>query len=165
MTLSVNLSALDKRVVARVTQQVDPERCSEDLSAAQAKAIIVEKGLWTPKGAKPNSVGSGEARPKRSLTADDFKDGPSKVRARTLAIAREQTDTVARGRIGSMGLMIPGCNTFEKWWNQADSESKLRLFTDKKHFDSIPSPARSHFHEAVPVCPFRGTVPTPQEEE
>jgi hypothetical protein len=167
INLTVVLSAMDTKVVARVSSEVDKDKSNVDLSAAQAKALIIAKGLWTPKGGQKNPSTKKEegGRPSRSLTVDDFSDGPAKVLARTLAIAKLQGDTTARGRIGSLKLMIEGADTFEKWWASAKSEDKLRLFTDEKHRAKIPDKVQQQFAKAVGECPFLGSVPTPSKEE
>jgi len=167
ITLTVRFTAMETSIVVRVTETVDKEKSKIDISAAQAKQLIIEKGLWTPREkSKPSSKKDVEShRPSRSLTADDFNDGDEKVLARTLAIAKLQTDTVARGRIGSLKLMLDGADTFKNWWAVASSENKLRLFTDKKHLEGIAKPMQLRFGGIVKECPFRGPIPTPSEEE
>jgi len=134
-----------------------------------AKNRIIEKGLWSP--GKPGGKKSGEtsnvnALPKKSLCKDDFKENDDAVKARAIAVAAAIGDTTARGRIGSLDLMIEGVDTFEEWWSSAAAAEKTRLLSDKKHHDQF---SESDHLRVVNLlggdCPFRGLVPTPSQEK
>jgi len=149
-----------------VSADVNKGKPLENISAGKARELIINSGLWTPRGTKTKSDAKEPARPKKSLIKDDFLDGPEKVKERALAIAKVLTSTVAKGRIGSLKLMIEGMNTFDKWWKHAPPSAKIKLFADAKHIATFEAGMDHSFAEAMgDNCPFRGSVPTPKEEE
>jgi hypothetical protein len=135
-----------------------------------AKHYIIESGLWSPANqqrAKAGVKNDGVQLPKKSLVPKDFESTTSdeELRKRTAAVAAALTDTVARGRIGSLKFMRKGVDTFEKWWLAAPSESKTRILMDQKHHLALKKGDHDRFKKVVTQCPFRGPVPTPSEEE
>jgi len=141
------------------------------LPAGMAKHFIVESGLWSPKqfgGKKPGDKKDGVQLPKKSLVPKDLKADETSndaLKARASAVAEALTDTVARGRIGSLKFMRKNVDTFEKWWAGAPAQMKTRLLMDGKHHASLTAADHSRFASVVTECPFRGPVPTPTEEE
>jgi len=131
-----------------------------------AKEAIIKSGLWSPKTKdSKNGKSKEQARPAKSLVKKDFEDGAAKIAERIVTVSGNLSDTTARGRIGSLKLYLEGADTFDKWWNVAPASSKVRLFTDQKHYKDLTPAEHELFVQAVPRCPFRGTVPTPSEEE
>lgn len=153
----------------RISEDVDKEKSLIDIPPGMAKELIMSKGLWSPRKGKTilQKGTTTQSRPKRSLTVEDFKDGPGTVKTRVLSIAKETGDQTARGRIGSLQLMVDGADTFEKWWAKASAGMKLRLFSDDKHFKTFNGSQANQLEEVLSKigCPFRGPVPTPTSEE
>lgn len=142
----------------------------EGLPAGMAKHYIIESNLWSPKGIKQKTGSQKESvqLPKKSLVTRDLKAAETSdedLRIRASAVAEALTDTVARGRIGSLKFMRKGVDTFEKWWRGAPAEMKTRLLMDQKHHAAASQSDHIRFAEVVTTCPFRGPVPTPSEEE
>jgi hypothetical protein len=138
----------------------------EGLPLGVVKERIVKAGLWTPKGSKASPGKTEQALPLRSLTKRDFEgDAINNLQARAEAVAKALTDTVARGRIGSLKLMIEGVDTFETWWKRAPHRDKSRLLTDGKHFEQLTDADHAALAARLTSCPFRGSVPTPTHEE
>jgi len=136
------------------------------LTAVAAKQMIIDAGLWTPGKPKSKSTSPNEVvLPKKTLTPKDLDGTDDQIVARALAVARELGDTTARGRIGSLNFMIEGVNKFEDWWSRAPSPQRVRLLTDQKNFDKMTVEQKSKIARLVTQPPFRGTVPTPKEEE
>jgi len=139
--------------------------------AGMAKHFIIESNLWSPKGG--NNKGSGSKKesvqlPKKSLVPKDLKaaeTGDEDLRKRASAVAEALTDSVARGRIGSLKFMRKGVDSFEKWWAVVPPVVKTRLLMDGKHHASLAASDHARFASVVTTCPFRGPVPTPTEEE
>jgi len=135
-----------------------------------AKHYIIESGLWSPAKTQKTKDGSTKAiqLPKKSLVKDDL-DGAvtndADLIKRVSAVAEALTDTVARGRIGSLKFMRAGVDNFEKWWSVAPAESKTRILMDEKHHKQLTDAHHARFASVVGKCPFRGPVPTPTEEE
>jgi len=134
-----------------------------------AKNRIIEKGLWSPGkpgGKKAGETSKANALPKKSLCKDDFKENDDAVKSRAIAVAAAIGDTTARGRIGSLNLMIEGVDTFEEWWSSAAAAEKTRLLSDKKHHDQF---SESDHLRVVNLlggdCPFRGPIPEPSTEK
>lgn len=150
--------------------QVDvPEGQSrKDLGPGQAKQLIIDSGLWSP-GQRGKKSGSGKNEtelPKRSLCVKDFEGTTdAKLLARIQSVAKEIGSEKAKGRIGSLRLMIAGSDTFDKWWTAASSEDKVRLLTDKKQYDQLQAAFRARVGVVCSQCPFQGTVPTPAPKE
>jgi hypothetical protein len=143
---------------------VKPDIVNDDIPLGVAKQLIIDAGLWTPKGPK-NRDGKkiDNPLPKKSLTKEDFKD-PGTLVSRTAEVASALKDTTARGRIGSLNLMLEGIDTFEKWWTAAPPSSKTRLLMDEKHYKQLTDVEHLRFSEVVTSCPFRGAVPAPAPE-
>lgn len=129
------------------------------------KSAIQDSGLVPKRG---KSAGSGNAveqpMPARSLCDRDVVD-VSKLPARISSVSEKIGPTAAAGRIGSLKLYIEGLDTFEKWWAAAPSDSKVRLLTDEKHYKGLSADAKGVISSYLRECPFRGSVPTPSEEE
>jgi len=135
-----------------------------------AKHYIIESGLWSPVSQQRSKAGTksdGVQLPKKSLVPKDFEDASSDddLRKRTAAVAAALTDTVARGRIGSLNMMRKGVETFDKWWAVAPADAMTRLVMDQKHHLGLTDKDHLRFKKVVAKCPFRGPVPTPKEEE
>lgn len=150
-----------------VAGSINLEKSKIAVSAAEAKALIIAAGVWSPKGTKTAAGQKVVAlKPKRTLVLEDFKGNADALKERALAVAKELTDQKARGRIGSLNLMIDGADTFEKWWLQAKGTDKVRLFVDEKHLKTLQP---VHTEKLIQVlgadCPFRGPVPTPKAED
>jgi hypothetical protein len=137
------------------------------LALGDAKQRILDKGLWVPgnRNQKSRETNQEPALPKKTLCKEDFLKTDEALSARALAVAKALTDTTARGRIGSLKLMIEGCDTFENWWDAAAPAEKTRLLADKKHHESFTEEDHIRLNKILQVCPFRGPVPTPTEEE
>jgi len=135
------------------------------VAAGIARQAIIEKGLWTPgKPGEKKSVSKQEL-PKKSICKKDFEGNDSSILNRARSIANTIGDTTARGRVGSMGLARKGKDTFESWWNGAGGKRKLRLLSDKKHYESFSDEDFARFDKILVECPFRGAVPPLEEEE
>jgi len=144
--------------------EVPSGQTRENLGPGQAKQLIIDSGLWSP-GQRGKKSGSGKSEtdlPKRSLCPKDFEGtSDAKLLGRIQAVAREIGSEKAKGRIGSLRLMIAGQDTFQKWWTAASSEDKTRLLTDKKQYDQLQAAFRARVGVVCSQCPFQGTVPTP----
>jgi hypothetical protein len=129
------------------------------------KSAIQESGLMPARGKGKNS-GKAEEQPLpiRSLCARDLDD-VSKLGARVASVAEKIGPTAAAGRIGSLKLYIKGQDTFEGWWKAASSESKIRLLTTEKNYKELTEGQKGLLSSYLGQCPFRGSVPTPSEEE
>jgi hypothetical protein len=143
---------------------------STQFAVGEAKQRIINKGLWTPGGnskgtKKPAANANNNPVPKKTLVAEDFLLDDDKLRARALAVAKELGDTTARGRIGSLKMMIDGCDTFESWWTSAAPAEKTRLVAEKKHHDKFSGDEHKRLSSLLGTCPFRGPVPSPSEED
>jgi len=132
-----------------------------------AKQRIIDAKLWTPRGGQGKSTDGPQSNmlPKKSLVKSDFAGTSDMLASRVAAVAAALGDTTARGRIGSLKLMVEGVDTFEEWWRQAPSSRKTRLVTDAKHHKELTAEDHAAFAAVVPGCPFRGSVPTPTHEE
>jgi len=151
-------------MTCQVAASVNTEAAGKDIALGVAKQLIVDAGLWTPKGPKAKAGKDSEnPLPKKSLVKDDFKD-PGKLASRAAEVASALRDTTARGRIGSLKLMLEGVDTFEEWWRKAPPSSKVRLLMDEKHFKQLTDTEHLRFSEVVVSCPFRGAVPAPAPE-
>jgi len=154
-------------IVVTLSDEIDKNAVK--IAPGLAKQIIIDSGKWSPratgKGIK-DSKKTEPARPKKSLIKKDFEDGAEKVKERALAVAKALGSTTAKGRIGSQKLMIEEVDTFEGWWKVAPASAKIKLFTDKKHLESLDKDDIANFGKLMNgKCPFRGSVPTPKEEE
>lgn len=144
---------------------------SEDLggkthiSAIEAKRLIEEKGLWSPKGGKNQSQKKEQPKPAKSIVVDDFNGNDTQLLARARSVANALGPETARGRIGSHKLYKQGIDAFPKWWENASGDEKCRILTDRKHYDKLSSVHKSRLGGLFTDCPFRGTVPTPATEE
>lgn len=150
----------------RVSEEISNDKHNTDLSAEQAKSLIQASGLWSPGTNKKTKGGNPDASaPKRSLVSEDFVDESNLLR-RANAVAKAIGGNQARGRVGSLKMMIPNCPTFDSWWAKSPSDAKARLLTDEKHFKTL---SESEFSKLAKVlngkCPFRGSVPTPAENK
>jgi len=102
----------------------------------------------------------------KSLVKRDFEAGNlPNLATRAKAVALALGDTVARGRIGSLGFMSPKATTFEEWWKVASPKAKTRLVSDDRHWKEFTDDEHRAIARALSPCPFRGPVPTPKEEE
>jgi len=136
------------------------------VAVADAKQRIIDAKLWTPGNrGKEKATTTENARPKKSLIKEDFQDSDEKLAARALAVASANTDTTARGRIGSLKMMIEGVDTFEQWWSEAAPSEKSRLLADKRHHEMFTDEDHIRLDSVLVRCPFRGSVPTPPKEE
>jgi len=138
------------------------------VAIGDAKSRIIEKKLWTPgkQGSKASTDKESNVAPKKSLRKEDFSLDNQKLIARAEAVAKALGDSTARGRIGSLNLMIEGVDTFERWWSDAAPAEKSRLLTDKKHHDTFTDEEHIRLNKLLVQCPFRGPVPPlPQDEE
>lgn len=139
------------------------------IAIGDAKNRIIEKKLWTPgnKGQKSSAEKStGDVAPKKTLRKEDLQLGDKDLLARAIAVAKALGDSTARGRIGSLNLMMEGVDTFEKWWPLAAASERTRLLMDKKHHDTLDDAEHLRVSALVGQCPFRGPVPQlPEEEE
>jgi hypothetical protein len=169
MTYSLTGNKLSTTLTCEVPEAIAGKgKPCTGLSASEAKALIVEAKLWVPKGPKDKADKnkSAPAKPKKTLVPEDFKEGPEAVKKRATEVAGVLTATVAKGRIGSLKLMIEDCDDFESWWQEAESKNKLRLFMDGKHLAKLSDDHINGFSTIMgKSCPFRGSVPTPSPEE
>jgi hypothetical protein len=165
---SLKITPSTTSMVVTLSPDIKTDKPVKDIAAGVAKQIIIEAGLWTPgqRGVQKSSGNSGEQLPKRSLCKRDF-DGTSDnaLKARISSVAKEIGDDRARGRIGSLRLMVEGVDKFAAWWKQALPNDKMRLLADKKAIDQLDPQDILRFSRLTEECPFRGTVPTPSEEE
>jgi hypothetical protein len=130
-----------------------------------AKQWIVDAGLWSPKGEK-GTAQQQNVLPLKSLVKRDFEEkNLPNLATRAKAVAAALGDTVARGRIGSLGYMESGVDTFDKWWRVASPKHKSRLVSDDRHWKEFSDDEHRAIARALSPCPFRGNVPTPKEEE
>jgi hypothetical protein len=137
----------------------------KEVSPGVAKKAIIDKELWTPKGKKATgSKTAKDALPKKSISLKDFEGSDSNLLNRANAVANVLGNDTARGRIGSMGLQLPGVDDFNVWWNRSNGAQKARLLTDMKKFEELNEEHFDRITRVVVKCPFRGAVP-PQEEK
>jgi hypothetical protein len=168
--ISVVFDPMGVRVTCLVQDQLLKEGETKDteIAVGDAKNRIIEKGLWTPKqGNKVSSAKqAGDSLPLKTLCKKDFEGkSEDQLKQRVLAVAKALGDTTARGRIGSLKMMIEGVDDFDKWWNEASASEKTRLLSDKKHHDTFSDDDHLTVARIIVKCPFRGSVPTPSEEE
>jgi len=167
--LTVQWKPMGVTVFCRVNPSLQREgEGSVDIPVGDAKARIISAGLWTPKGSEKgkDKVKKDDLLPLKSLTIKDFEEkDKEKFTARVLAVAKALGDTTARGRIGSLKMMIEGVDTFEDWWDEASPAQKARLLSDAKHYKEFGRGEMSAIADSLPACPFRGSVPTPTPEE
>jgi len=166
--LRVEFTPLGVRIACSV--RADLRKPEEDknteIAIGDAKSRIIEKNLWTP-----GNRGSEKAKeqkqtpPKKSLVKEDFLKSDQYLLDRAKAVAEALNDTTARGRIGSLNLMVEGVDTFEEWWKSAAPTEKSRLLMDKKHHETLIDAEHVKLSELMKVCPFRGPVPTHTSEE
>lgn len=133
----------------------------------EAKDRIIKANLWKPMGKKGKGTGGEKLveLPKKSICAKDFDGSDQALMARARSVAIALGERTAAGRIGSMELSLPGKDTFATWWADASAESKVRLLSDKKHFDSLDAAKRQRLNTVLADCPFRGGEPVPAEKE
>jgi len=166
--LSVEFSPMGVQVSCSVQNSLlkENETLDSRIAVGDAKNRIIEKGLWTPKqGSKGSSTKKEDALPSKTLCKKDFEGtSDTQLKQRVLAVAKALGDTTARGRIGSLKMMIEGVDTFEEWWQDASAAEKTRLLSDKKHHSTF-SEADYLRVGSVTNCPFRGSVPTPSQDE
>jgi hypothetical protein len=172
LDLQVNFTPMGVSIGARLRSDLRKEGEQKDdlVPIGEAKARIIEKGLWTPgkpKGTESGKEkGEGNVAPKKTLRKEDLGLNDLQLYARAQAVANNLGDSTARGRIGSLKLMIEECDTFEKWWQCSSAADKTRLITDKKHFESLTKPEIIRLGEILKDKQlFRGPVPTPPTEE
>jgi len=167
-SLNVEFTPLGNRVFCNLRDDLlkSGETLKSNIAIGDGKQRIIDNDLWTP-GNRVQKAKGEETRilPKKSLCKEDFSKSDLNLSARAEAVAKALTDTVARGRIGSLKLMIEGCDTFEKWWKDAAPSEKSRLLADKKHHDSFTESDHIRLNKIMVKCPFRGPVPTPSPEE
>jgi hypothetical protein len=143
----------------------DGETADKLISVGDAKQRIIDAKLWAPKG-KEGGKETKDLLPKKSLCKEDFSGTTDDVLLkRANAVAKALGDTTARGRIGSLKLMIEGVDTFEKWWVNSAPSEKSRLLADKKHHDGFSDADHLRLSSLMVVCPFRGPVPASSQEE
>jgi hypothetical protein len=167
-TLGVEFTPMGTNIVCSVNSSLQKEGdASTGIPIGEAKQRIIDAKLWVPKGKTEKGVGKkDDLLPKKSLVKADFSDERIKVLAKRAAeIAAALGDTTARGRIGSLKMMSEGIDTFDKWWVEAEPVHKTRLLSDSKHHKMLTAEDHAAFAAAVPLCPFRGSVPTPTHEE
>jgi len=166
--LAVEFTPLGVAVCAflRSDLRKDGETSETRVSVGDAKQRIIDANLWTPRG-KQGSGGNPkkDLLPKKSLCKEDFNGDNDSLFARATAVAGALGDTTARGRIGSLKMMIEGVDTFEDWWSGASASEKVRLLSDKKHHDLFSEGELTRVSALLTRSPFRGTVPSPSEEE
>lgn len=137
-----------------------------EISPAQLKERVVLKKLWSPKGNTSKKDKEDDPLPKRSLVKKDFEGGDKKkLLERVVAVATALGSDNARGRIGSLNLMRDGITAFDKWWSVAPGSAKAKLLADGKHWKQFTRSETDLLGSVSSNCPFRGTVPTPKEEE
>lgn len=144
------------------------ETIDTEIPVGDAKNRIIEKGLWTPRVGNKGSSGAKkeDALPSKTLCIKDFEGKSDEhLASRVSAIAKALGDTTARGRIGSLKMMIEGIDTFEEWWGAASAAEKTRLLSDKKHHDTFSDANHTAVDRVMTKCPFRGSVPSPSQEE
>jgi hypothetical protein len=136
-------------------------------SVGDAKTRIIDQGLWVPnsKDTRDTKKVPEVQLPKKTLTKVDFEATDEKLSARANAVALALTDTVARGRVGSLRFMIEGVDTFEEWWSSASPSEKSRLLMDGKHHSTITDADHLKLSRLLVQCPFRGPVPSPSAED
>jgi hypothetical protein len=130
-----------------------------------AKQMIIDAGLWSPGNGKQGKAKKNEELPKRSLCKRDFEGNDNQLTARVRSVASAIGDERARGRVGSLKLMVQGVDSFKKWWETVDNDTKIRLVADKKSIESLDPADITRFGNVVRECPFPGAVPTPAEED
>jgi len=147
--------------------EILPSAPTGTIAVGIAKQYIIESKLWTPGGKTKGKEGrQGNAFPKRTLVKRDLEGEQLMglpVRAKAVALALG--DTVARGRIGSLGMMREEVTTFEQWWAVATNKMKSRLVSDQRIHKEFSEEEHAAIARALSPCPFRGTVPSPKEEE
>lgn len=144
----------------------DGESEGLEFSPTQLKERVLAKKLWSPKGKTAPGGKKEQELPLRSLVKKDFEGADKdKLAKRAAAVATALGSDNARGRIGSLGLMSKGLNSFEKWWAAAPPLPKAKLLSDGKQWKQFTKSELDLLGAAVTNCPFRGTVPTPHEEE
>jgi hypothetical protein len=165
--LRVEFTPMGNTIVCKVSDSLKKDTDTEPwIPIGDAKQRIVEAKLWLPKGKQDKAEKKDDLLPKRSLVKGDFsEEGKKKLSERARAVALALGDTTARGRIGSLKLMIQGVDTFDKWWLKAKPAQKSRLLTDAKHHKEMTAEDHAALAAAVPASPFRGSVPTPTHEE
>jgi hypothetical protein len=170
--LNVSFSPMGITVECKVQPSLlkTGENAETVIAIGEAKNRIIEAKLWAPKGAKQEK-GDGknkEALPAASLTKRDFEDdNDNNLYTRAIAIAKAIGDQKARGRIGSLNLMMEGVDTFESWWDNSTPREKTRILSDKKHHDELTVEQIVRFGTIFndKPCPFRGPVPKKEQEE
>lgn len=167
--LTVEYKPMGVTVFCRVNASLQKEgEGPADIPVGDAKERIIAANLWTPRGKEKggNDKKTFDSLPLKSLVKRDFDEkDPKKFSARVLAVAKALGDTTARGRIGSLKMMIEGIDTFEKWWSDAKPAAKARLLSDAKHFKEFSREEIVQIAQSLIECPFRGSVPTPTPEE
>jgi len=131
-----------------------------------AKQAIRDSGLGNQAKAK-DSKNQEQPLPVRSLSVRDLEPGrQGTISQRIAAVAKAIGPTSAAGRIGSCQLTLEGANNFKKWWTATSLENKVRLLTSDKHFKELSKVQVLDLASHLPdESPFRGSVPTPKEEE
>jgi hypothetical protein len=162
--VSIEFTPLGYTCSVKVSSDVT-DRTEEFYAPGRAKQMIIDANLWVPRGTKKEVKKETELRPKRSLVKRDFLGTQEELVKRAVAVAAALGDTTARGRIGSLNLMRDGVKDFDEWWKVAPPSPKARLLSDKKHYDEFSTEDKALLGRALSNCPFRGTVPTPKEEE
>jgi hypothetical protein len=166
--ITVEFTPLGVKVGCRIEKSLlnDGETTDTIIAVVDAKNRIINKGLWTPGRPGVNKPSATkDLLPQKSICKDDFKGTDDEVKARILAVAKNIGDTTARGRIGSLKMMIEGVDTFENWWKGASASEKSRLLSDKKHHDTFSDADHIRLANLARICPFRGTVPTLNQNE
>jgi hypothetical protein len=167
-SLKVEFNPMGTNIFVHVNAslQKETETDTTKIALGEAKERIIAAKLWAPKGAKSKTGDKkdGINLPKKSLVKGDFSGTAETLKARALAVAKALGDTTARGRIGSLKLMLEGVDTFEKWWVDAPDSSKSRLLMDAKHHNDLTSDDHSSLARVLVGSPFRGSVPTPSED-
>jgi len=138
------------------------------IAIGDAKLRIIDAKLWTPKekgGKAKDGDSNAFVSPKKSLCKEDFSLNKEQLSKRVLEVSKALGDTVARGRIGSLKLMIDGAATFDDWWKGAAPAEKTRLLSDKKHHDTFSEADHLLIGGLVSKSPFRGVVPVPSKED
>jgi hypothetical protein len=133
--------------------------------AGIAKQSIRDSNLLPMREGKAKGADKEQPLPSRSLTVRDLEDD-KKLEVRIAAVAKELGSTSVAGRIGSLQLYIEGADTFEGWWALATPLAKMQIFVQKRYQSGFDAKQLAALAAKLPsVCPFRGTVPTPKEED
>jgi len=131
-SLSITFTPFGEEVRVRVAGS------DRELPPALALSRLRANGALNSQGRARRGAPVEQALPASSLTERDFQEGGN-VPARVRSVSDKLGIKTIRGRILSVPeLTIPiGDLTLEGWWSHATIRQKIRLLSDKKHFDKI----------------------------